>query len=85
MKVYGAAPENPISTQHLQKYLTTYFSQYFLSGPFDMLEYMLIEYRVLGVEFRNCKLLSSFPGILKGLLGLQHLYTFPGGLERERG
>ncbi len=44
---------------------------------------MLIEYRVLRVEFRNYKLLSSFAGILKGLLGLQQLDTFPRGLKRE--
>lgn len=44
---------------------------------------MLIEYRLLGVEFRNYKLLSSFSGILKGLLGLQHLDTFPRGHKRK--
>ncbi len=44
---------------------------------------MLIEYRMLGVEFRNYKLLSTFTGILMGLLGLQHLDTFPWGLKRE--
>lgn len=44
---------------------------------------MLIEYRVLRVEFRNYKLLSSFAGVLRGLLGLQHLDTFPWGLEHE--
>ena len=44
---------------------------------------MLIEYRVLRVEFRNYKLLSSFAGVLEGLLGLQHLDTFPWGLERD--
>lgn len=44
---------------------------------------MLIEYRVLRVEFRNPKLLSLFTGILTGLLGLQHLDTFPWGLERR--
>lgn len=42
---------------------------------------MLIEYRVLRVEFRNYKLLGSFAGILKGLLG--HLDTIPGGLKWE--
>lgn len=38
---------------------------------------------MLEVEFRNYKLLSSFAGILKGLLGLQHLDTFPRGLKWE--
>lgn len=44
---------------------------------------MLIEYRPLGVEFRNYKLLSSFADILRGLLGLQHLDTSPWGLKRK--
>lgn len=42
---------------------------------------MLIEYRVLRVEFRNYKLLGLFTGILEGLLG--HLDTISGGRKWE--
>lgn len=42
---------------------------------------MLTEYKVLTLQFRNYKLLGSFAGILKGLLG--HLDTISGGLKWE--